>query len=344
MRRTLTIVMALMLGGVLTAGAAVSNMTLDRAGTLYRLQPRDDRLVLSIGAPEVEPLEVPVPWTTGIEASSLLVDVDGATGTVVAAWQQAMGDTGSRIMLATWKEGTWFGPVVVAGNDGAAAVHPTLLVHDTPMTQTDDDGNVTGSWVSSRIHIAWWQDAEADDGGRAFYATTTLDANGLPDMSQLDPIEMGSLAPWGTTCNLRESSSGLTYPRLFVDAESGDVHLAFVSFTDCMFDVVPLHDQPATQDDTATGQRRPTVVVFGRSNVVLGRAKMVFIRPGLHLNEADFAVGHNLSIVLYWNGPENESVQYMTMHGDESSEVKSLPLSSTLNRQAAVELVRRLAQ
>ncbi|MCG6963924.1 MAG: hypothetical protein LJE95_11725 [Acidobacteria bacterium] len=344
MRRTLTILMVLMLGGALTAGAAVSNMTLDHAGTLYRLQPKDDRLVLSIGAPDVEPLEVPVPWTTGVEASYLLVDVDEATGTVVAAWQQAMGETGSRVMLATWKQGTWFGPVVVAGNDGAPAVHPTLLVHDTPMTKTDEDGNVTGSWVSSRIHLAWWQDPAADEGGRAFYATTTLDTTGLPDMSQLDPVEMGSLAPWGTTCNLRENSSGLTYPRLFVDAESGDVHLAFVSFTDCMFDVVPLHDQPATEDDTATGQRRRTVVVFGRSNVVPGRAKMVFIRPGLHLNEADFAVGHNLSIVLYWNGPENESVQYMTMNSGESSEVKTLPLSSTLNRQAAVELVRRLAQ
>ncbi len=333
-----TICLAVFLATVaMVASAGTPNIALGPDGTLYRLEAVDGQLSIAVERAEQDTDVIPVPQTTGIEASSLLLDVDPATGTVVAVWQETPAEDLSRIMLATWHGGTWFGPVAVAGEDGVTSVHPSLLVHDTKLTATDDDGNLVIMGIESRIHMAWWQDPAADDGGSAYYASTVLDENGVPDMESWDPVSMGSLAPWGSGCSLGEDATGLTYPRLFVDAQSGDPHLIFADLPNCMFGIVRLAEEatPDGDDEPATSQRRRNVIVFGLR-------KMVFIKPGLPLNDADFEVGHNLSIALYWNA--GDALQYITLDEDSWSDIKSLKLGDHLSREDAVNLVRRLAR
>jgi len=320
---------------VTVASAGTPNIALGPDGALYRLDTVDGQLVLTVERSEEEIDVVPVPQTTGIEAAELLLDIDPATGTLVAAWEETLSEDLAQIALATWKDGTWYGPVIVAGGTGEVAVHPSLLIHDTKLTMTDEDGNTVLAGIESRIHMAWWQDPDAEDGGSAYYATTILDENGVPEMESWAPVSMGSLAPWGSGCSLGDNVPGLTYPRLFVDVQSGDPHLIFTDLPSCMFGIVRLLGEPEEgEDDTVTSQRRRNVIVFGLQ-------KMVFIEPGLPLNNTDFEVGHNLSIVLYW--VDDDAVNYITLDEDSWSEIKSLRLGDHLSREDAVNLVRGLA-
>jgi len=337
MKRAMTLCAALLVTMAMVASAGTSNIALGPDGTLYRLEAVDGKLAITVERPQQESSRIDVPQATAANASSLLLAVDPATGTLVTVWQQTLSPYFSWIMLATWHDGTWFGPIAVAGQNGNVAVHPSLLVHDTKLTVTDEDGTVTVAGIESRIHLAWWQDPEADDGGRAYYASTVLDENGVPDLEQWTPISMRSLAPWGYSCSLGEDPSGLTYPRLFVDAQSGDPHLIFTDLPNCMFGIVRLSEEPDPGDDEepATSQRRRNVIVFGLR-------KMVFIKPGLPLNDADFEVGHNLSIALYWN--TGGAVQYITLDDDNWSDIKTLKIGERLSREDAINLVRRLAR
>jgi len=319
------------------ASASTSNIALGPDGTLYRLEPVDGELSVIVETPGQEANVIVVPQANAANASSLLLDIDPATGTLAAVWQETPTGYLSWIMLATWHDGTWFGPIAVAGQNGSVAVHPSLLIHDTALMGTDDEGNPVRTGTESRIHLAWWEDPAADDGGKAFYASTVLDENGVPDMEDWDPISMRSLAPWGYSCSLGEDMSSLTYPRLFVDAQSGDPHLIFADLPNCMFGIVRLAEEtdPGDDEEPAIAQRRRNVIVFGLR-------KMVFIKPGLPLNDADFEVGHNLSIALYWNA--GDAIQYITLDNDSWSDIKTLKVGDHLSREDAINLVRHLAQ
>jgi len=337
MKRAILCLAVLLATVAMVASAGTPNIALGPDGTLYRLEAADSGLSLIMERAEQNLDIIPVPQTTNIKATSLLIDFDPATKTIVAAWQENPTEGLSRIMLATLHDGTWFGPITVAGQSRLNAAHPSLLAHDTKLTATDDDGNVVITGIESRIHLAWWEDLTADDGGSAYYASTILDENGIPDMEDWVPVEMEALVPWGSGCTLDEDASGLTYPRLFVDAQSGDPHLIFADLPNCMFGIVRLAEEAEPQDDEdpVTSQRRRNVIVFGLR-------KMVFIKPGLPLNDANFEVGHNLSIALYWNA--DDAVQYITLDEDSWSEIKTLKLGEHLNREDAIELVRDLAR
>ncbi len=334
-----TIVLAVFLATVaMVASAGTPNIALGPDGTLYRLEAANSGLSLTMERAEQNLEIIPVPQTASVNATSLLIDFDPATGTIVTAWQENPTDGLSRIMLATLHDGTWFGPVAIAGQSRLNAAHPSLLVHDTKLTATDDDGNVVVTGIESRIHLAWWENLAADDGGSAYYASTVLDENGVPEMEDWAPVEMEALVPWGSGCTLEEDASGLTFPRLFVDAQSGDPHLIFADLPNCMFGIVRLAEEPAPGGDgeePVTSQRRRNVIVFGLR-------KMVFIKPGLPLNDADFEVGHNLSIALYWNA--ESAVQYITLDEDSWSDIKTLKLGDHLSREDAINLVRGLAR
>ncbi|HHQ49488.1 MAG TPA: hypothetical protein ENK19_11480, partial [Acidobacteria bacterium] len=317
MKRATFCLAVILATGAMVASAATPNIVLGPDGTLYRLQAGSNSLSLTMERADKNPQIVPVPQTSGIDAPYLLLDFDPATKTVVAAWQENPTENLSRIMLATYHEGTWFGPVAVAGQSRLDAVHPSLLVHDTKLTETDDDGNVSVVGIESRIHLAWWEGLGTDDGGSAYYASAVLDENGVPDMEDWVPVEMETLVPWGSGCSLEEDASGLTFPRLFTDAQSGDPHLIFADLPNCMFGIVRLAEEPAGSGDgdPLVSQRRRNVIVFGLR-------KMVFIKPGLPLDNANFEVGHDLSIALYWN--TKDAVQYITLDNDSWSDIKSL--------------------
>ena len=355
MRKSLTLVLTMLLAGALAASAAVPNMALDRSGTLYRLGSDGEQLVLTINSPSAEePIVIPVPQTTGIAASSTIVDFDASTATVVAVWQENISEELSRIMLATYHDGTWFGPVSVAGDDGVSASNPSLLVHRTTLPPVVSEESATAGTEDAAdapaadeppstitmIHLAWWE-GPPDSTGTAAYGSTSLGDDGIPAVEDFAPVELRSLLPFGIVCDSSESSAGLTHPRLFIDQETGDPHVVFADLSDCLFEIVRLHlespDAAGGEDPPVTSQRRRNVIVFGVR-------KHIAIKPGLPLDRAEMVVGRGLSIVMHWDDPDQESIDYITLGGDGWSEVSYLKLGPSLSHENGVRLIERLAQ
>ena len=115
---TLTTVAAVLLVGAI---AVAGDMTLTRDGSVYRVYQADGAMVLSHIAPDGSVNEVPVPFTDGIVSSNFQVGVDESTGTKVIVWQEDEGEF-ARVVLATYTDGLWYGPVVIAGGDGVSAI------------------------------------------------------------------------------------------------------------------------------------------------------------------------------------------------------------------------------
>jgi len=331
MRRTLGIALAVSFLGAVFAGAAVGTMTLDRSGTLYRVAPADTGLAITMSVPGEEPAVVRIPQTEGIDVSQSVMAFDNRSRTVVIAWQEDDGDI-SRIQLATYHHGTWFGPVALTGLDGVSAANPSLLVH-TAVTHLEDETTV----VTTFIHLAWW--AGAIDGageGYAMYAAIRLDDQGVPAVDEADPVALRTLLPFGIVCGMQDNNASLAHPKLFIDPQTGDPHALFVDTTSCMFEIVRLHEElPAQDDDTITAQRRGHVVVFGVR-------KDISIPPGLRLRGTQFVVGHNLSVVGYWDG--ESGIDYILMGNAGWSEIRTLRVDDTLSHEQAVGLIRQLAR
>lgn len=331
MRRALGIALAVSFLGAVSAGAAVGTMTLDRSGTLYRVAATEDGLAVTMSAPGEDPAQVRIPQTEGIEVSQSVMAFDNRSHTVVVAWQENDKDL-SRIQLATYRQGTWFGPVALTGLDGVSAANPSLLVH-TAVTQLEDETTV----VTTFIHLAWWAGAIDGDGeGYAMYAAIRLEDDGVPAVDEIDPVALRTLLPFGIVCGMQDNNGSLAHPKLFTDPQTGDPHALFVDTTDCMFEIVRLHEElPAQDDDTITDQRRGHVVVFGVR-------KDISIPPGLRLRGTQFVVGHNLSVVGYWDG--EGGIDYIGMDDAGWSEVKNLRVDDTLSHEDAVGLIRQLAR
>ena len=343
MRRACCLLAVMAFLGGIPAGAAAPDMVLAPGATLYRLVPADGQLAVAVTAPSEETLLVPVPQTTGVLSTSLRIDFDRATSTVVAAWQETLDSGTSRIMLATLRDGTWFGPVQVS-RGGTDAVNPSLLVHDArTIVPAEEDGGEDTILLEPWIHLAWWADPGAGDGGHAMYLGLPLDEEGIPAVDEAAPVELRSLLPYGLSCGYEEDLSSLAAPRLFVDAQTGEPHLIFADLEQCLFEIVRLHPEPedSGDDDVVTGQRRRNVIVFGVR-------KHIAIKPGLRLTEAQFEVGHDLSVVLSWDETDDEgavtAIRYITLRDEGWSDLNTLNLGEGLDHERAMALIRRLAQ
>ncbi|NOZ79666.1 MAG: hypothetical protein GXP48_10905 [Acidobacteria bacterium] len=333
MRTKISLVMSLLLAAAMTAAAAVPDMALDHGGTLYKLRNDGTQLILSVRTPGGDPQQlVPVPQTTGYPTSSLSVSLDRPHNTAVIAWQEDLGPGLSRVMMATYHQGTWFGPVSVSqtGAGAVSAINPVLLVHR--YTLHDADGN---PYTQTFIHLAWWADPDSPDGGYAIYASMRLDANGVPQLADLDPQELHSSVPYGLSCSLLDHAATFAHPKLVIDPQTGDPQLLFADLDQCLLTVIDLHPDSNDDDEpSATAQRKRNVIVFGVR-------KQIFVTPTLPFNHAELAIGHNLSVVMYWDA--DGAVDYVTMDDQKTSDVLSVPLGDGLNHEQAVQLIRRLA-
>lgn len=334
MRTKISLVLSLLLAAAMTAAAAVPDMALDHAGTLYRLTSNGTQLILSVRTPGGNPPElVPVPQTAGYPASALCVSLDRPDHTAVIAWQEDLGPGLSRVMVATYHEGTWFGPISVSqtGAGSVSAINPVLLVHR--YTLHDADGN---PYQQPFILLAWWAAPDSPDGGYAMYASMRLDEAGVPNLGDLHPQELHSSVPYGLSCSLLDQAATFAHPKLVVDPQTGDPQLLFADLDQCLLTVIDLHPDTGDHDGepSATAQRKRNVIVFGMR-------KQIFVTPTLPFDHAELAIGHNLSVVMYWD--TDGAVDYVTMDDQKTSDVSRIPLGDGLNHEQAVQLIGRLA-
>jgi hypothetical protein len=346
MRCKTAVIVALTLVAATTSLAGVDEMALSREGTLYRLVHMDDRLVLLIdnpaGSPEAQGPSnlpssvnaVPVPQTTGVFPSNLGLDYDHRSGTAVAVWQESVDSQTARVMLAAYQAGTWFGPLAVAGDDGLAATSPALLVHE--YSTVDEFENEI---ITSYIHLAWWR--EGANGGYAEYAGIPLDEDGTLVLEETVTEPLRGLFPFGISCSLlNEHSATLAHPKFFVDPQTGDPHLLYADLEDCLFGILHLDGElpPLVEngDDVPVDpKRRRHVVVFGVREEIA-------IKPDMPLEETQFEVGYDLSVVAYWD--KDEALQYVILDDEGWSEIRALPEDSGLTHEQAVAMIRTLAR
>ena len=325
----------LMSVGLIMVGALTSaeNIALTRSGALYRVNSSDNGLMLDWTTVEDAPESSLIPQTTNIPVTAAHLGIDEITNTVYVVWQE-QNDDRSSIFMAWYNQGTWFGPTAVAGEDGSIAVNPQLMVKRESFTIAPDNEDEEEFVISTTfLHLTWWNLDNEEDLGVAMYVGIPTLEDGNPDFDSATTEPIGDLLPYGIGCHGIEDARQLAHPKMFIDPESGAVNVFAADFANCLFQIVEM--QYRVVDFDRTTKR-------GRHSIILGRATMMAINPDFPLGSASVKVGHNLSVVVYWD--TESAIEYTTVDEDGWSKVLRLELSDVLNHEQAVELVRHLAR
>lgn len=333
MRRALPCALVLAIAAA-TAGA--NDMALTRLGTLYQAANGDGGIVVTERLADGASRGVIVPNTADADATSIQVAADGRSGAFYVVWQTGT-DSQAHIDFAAFVDEIWYGPYTIAGGDDTAALHPEALLHHTtvPAEWVDDDGNPVMVEVEmTTLHLAWWEQAFVGDDGFAIYAALPIEDNGAPAISQLDPLPLADLLPYGLNCHGIDDATQLTWPKLFVDPESGNPHVLATDLGDCLIQILELETTLADEPGVEPKRRRHVIV--------LRQQEMLSIDPNLPLASADAAVGHGLQLVLYWDAAQ--AIDYIRLENGVWSPIRSLALAGDLTHEKATELIRGLVR
>jgi hypothetical protein len=307
------------------AMAEVTDMALDHSGTLFRLTAKGEALLLRIVSPEADPISLTVPGTTGDVISNPLVAYDADSDTVIMSWEESVDDGAfDQVMVATYQDETWFGPEILAGSPAESANHQSMLVQTATVVGEDEE-----EYTFTFVHMTWWSGGNLEDDGYAICTSIPLE-EGVLFLDEIELFQLRDLIPFGIACNLDETDHSLDYPKLFLDPQSLIPQVLFVSIPDCRFGIMELELLPPN------AKRRRNIAMWNRRTTIS-------VHPQLVLDKSKFAVGHNLTVVMYWD--RDEAIEYAVLGGEEHewSEIKSLALSEDLDHEAAVNLIRSLA-
>ena len=251
------------------------------------------------------------------------------SGAVFVLWQENEG-ADATVVFASHSDGTWFGPTVLAGDDGAAAINPEMLVFHHSKTFEVEGEEEPVVLEDSILHLVWWSFEDEIENGGAVYSSVPVDDAGLPIFEDVDVRPLTDLLAYGIACPEITEASGLAHPRLFVDPQSGNPHVFATDIGQCLFQIIELKYLP---DYDSVTKRRRRVVIFGRS-------RMAPVRADLKLATARVQVGHNLAMVVYWN--KGDAVDYLKLTEEGWTDMRSLPLGNGLGFQRALELIQTL--
>lgn len=322
-------IVALALAIGLTAVASAADMTLTDSGELYRLTQTEDGLVVSATLSDDSVVDLVVPQTAGIVTPSYHIALDENSGAIFVMWQENEGLEGT-VVFASYSEGTWYGPTVLAGGDGTAAINPQMLEFHYTTEVVLEEGADPVVFEDTILHLVWWSFEDTVEDGGAVYAAVPVDDLGLPVFDDVDVRPLSDLLAFGIACPQITDASGLAHPRLFVDPQSGNPYVFATDIRRCLFQMLELKYRP--QLDAVTKRRR-RVVIFGRSRIAP-------VRADLKLATARVEVGHNLALVIYWN--KGDAVDYLRLNKDGWGDMRSLALSDDLGLERALELIETL--
>ncbi len=327
--KTRALVTAAMILLIATAASAASvhDLTLGTDGKVYRLLPFQDELALSVTSSTHSFKIIPVPDTYGIAASKPQLAFDGAGNTLVLVWQEK--SYWSQIMLATYHDGRWFGPIAIAGTPGGPVSNPALLVEQ--VSSVAEDGTTVSTTL---VHVAWWVTSTDTTSSFAAYANVALDADGIPDLETLDTRPLTGDLGVGVVCGAAMQNGALAQPVLFPYGPDGTPHVMFFDPSSCSLHIVEL-DAVLADDPDATSQRRRHVIVFGVRNDL---GLPVELLPA----STQYEVGVELSVIGYWD--VDDGIEYLQLGENGWSEARVLPLGNGISHEQGVELLRKLVQ
>ncbi len=322
-----TLIAILLVGTAMTAAAG--DMVLTRNGEFYRVAQSDDGLVVSQRLSDGTVAEYLIPQTAGIAATSMQVGVDEITGAIFVAWQRD-NELDSSIEIAWLADQWWIGPFTLAGRDGTSAENPEMML-DRIVTVVEEDGESI-EVATTFLHMVWWSYTESREDGSAFLASVPLDEVGNPQIDVFQPVALFDLLPYGVGCEGIADAAGLTFPKVFVDPQSGTPHVFATDFSNCAFQILRL-DYEVVEELIGEIKRR-------RHIVLLGHAAMIAANPNIILSTAKVEVGHGLDLVLYWD--VDDAIAYIQLDEDGVPPEQSLAYGEGLTREEAIEMVRSL--
>lgn len=340
MRRTHTLLLMLV-AVAMAVPAAAGDMALGRSsGDLYRVQDTDNGLSVTRTAPDGTITESVIPQTVELDPTSLGIVVHEASGSVYVVWQRNQRYLTS-VDFAALVDGTWVGPYTLAGNALASARNPQMVAH-TVETEieiapaVDDEAPTTETLTTTFLHLVWWNHLDEDDPGVAYSGALPLLDDGMPAFEEFDPTPLADLLPYGIGCSgIEDDASNLTFPKLFVDPETGNPHVLATDFSECLFQIIQISYGVEDLGDDFVGTKR-------RRHITVYRVeRTIAVNPQLKLAGASAEVGHDLSIVLHWD--TDDAIDYMQLTEDDASEVRTLKLDG-LSHEEAVDLIRSLAR
>lgn len=333
--RALKITLVVLVMAATAATAAAGDMTLTRAGDLYRFGTSDDGLIVTGTLADGTAIELEVPQTEGTVTSALNLAVDPISGGLYLLWQEGE-DTSAFVNFASYNDDVWTGPMILAGGGAGSAANPRLMLYravDQVEEEGDDGEPITIEVATTFLHITWWRYNNSVNDGAAIYLPAPIDPDtGLADLEAFDRMVLSDLLPYGIHCDGIEDATGLAAPTLFSDPESGFPHLFASDFAECLFYVLKLDHKVVI--DPITERRRHTII--------LRQTGTYPVDNDLPLDSSNVEVGHGLTMVLYWDA--ESSVDYMQFDTEGSSGVMSLPIGDTLTHEQAVALIQSLAE
>ena len=333
--RVLKITLLALVMAATAALAAAGDMTLTRAGDLYRFGTSDDGLIVTATLADGTSLELAVPQTEGTVSSALNLAVDPISGGVYLFWQDGE-ETAAVVRYASYNDGAWTGPVIIAGGGAGSAANPQLMLYravDQVEVEGDDGEPVTIEVATTFLHMIWWRYDQSVNDGAAIYLPAPLDDDtGLADLDAIGRFRLSDLLPYGIHCDGIDDATGLAAPRLFSDPESGMPHLFASDFAECLFYILKLDHQVTI--DPVTERRRHTII--------LRQGGTYPVDNDLPLNTSSVEVGHGMTLVLYWDA--ESSVDYMQFNAEGASGMMSLPYGDGISHEQAIALVQSLAQ
>jgi hypothetical protein len=337
MRGIRAVLIAVIVLGLAGAAGAAGPRTLTRAGDLYAVAMVDNQAVVTARHADGTLSELAVPQTAGIEPDSLQVGVDPATGALYVLWQKST-DMEARVRIATYVDGTWLGPITVAGNDGTAAVYPQMMVQRVVSTYSQepelDEEPAEVEIATTFIHLVWWSRVNDDDVGTAKYMALPVRDDGVPLLRDAEQSALVDFLPYGVACFDIAGGDELKHPKLLVDPVSGNPHVFATDFGDCLFQIIELQAETVA-DESAPGKRR-------RQIIILRNPSMIALRPDVPLGRTKIEVGRGLDIFLHWDGDEGDRLHYLELDPEGASTIKSLELGEDLSHEQAVDLIRGL--
>lgn len=332
--RALKITLIALVMAAMAAAAAAGDMTLTRAGDLYRIAPAEAGLVITGSLADGTTVTLTVPETAGTVTSARNLAVDPVSGALFVVWQEGEG-TSATVMFASHVGESWTGPLVLAES---AATNPQMMLHravDLVEVEGGDGEIITVEVATTFLHVVWWSwTGSVNDGAAIYLAAPVDDATGLADLEAYDRIVLSALLPYGLPCDGIEDASALAAPKLFSDPQSGFPHLFASDFAECLFYVLEIgHDVIV---DPITERRRHTIILRDGGTYVVSEE--------LPLASASVEVGHGLDLILHWDAESDtgSSVDYMQFEPNGVHAVQSLPLGDSLDHEQAVQLIRGL--
>lgn len=327
-RSIITLVLIFGLTGIVTAGP----MTLTNDGHLYKVWAANEGLVLSHSAPGEDLEESLVPLTVGVSLDTVNILVNEEFATPFIVWSDDLDGT-SKVRLAALIDGTWFGPVTLAGDDGVAARNPQIQLHTAVSTIEDETGDPM-TLETTFLHTVWWSNDQTGGLGYAVYAPIPLNEEGFPLVEKMTTTDLHDLMPYGLGCDATAYSDGLAQPQFFT-GEGGMPLLFTTDFGDCVFQILAIDYAVEEDIDPNTGLKRRRQITVWRSS-----SDSVAIPPGVALTDSKMALGHNYTVLIYWDN--DGGIDWLLSGTEGWTDVKTLPTGPDLSHEQAVELLLKL--